>query len=87
MLASLVMNNHMRSTCTELGFYCPKSFEGTNRKLHHALLDERQQSLVCKSCREGKNTLVELEEKHIFWLKVCDVLMTHFSNINSMISF
>ena len=61
---------HMKSTCTNLCFYCPKSFEDTKRKLHHALLDERQQLLVCKSCKEGKNTLVELHGGHKLWLKV-----------------
>ncbi len=62
---------HMQSTYyTKLGFYCSKSCEGTNRKLHHALLDKRQQSLVCKSCKEGKNTLVELHRRHKLWLKV-----------------
>ena len=63
--------NHMKSTCTDLGFYCPKSFEGTNPKLHHALLGKRQQSLICENCEEGTKILVgKLEEKHKLWLEV-----------------
>ncbi len=70
--------SHMKSTCIDLGFYCPKSFEGTNTKLHYALLGKRQQSLICGSCEEGTIKLVgELEGKHKLWLKVSVVLIMH----------